>query len=342
MQVKADQLAQQLTKASRPIVWVAGDEPLLVQESCDLVRGHARDSGFATREVLEVTAHFDWNTLLSSVSNLSLFGDRKLIELRLGAAKFDDGARKALQAYAEAPGDDNLLLISSGRVEKATQSAKWFKAVESQACFVEIWPVNAQQMPGWIRQRLKQHDMTADAGAVTMLAARVEGNLLAAAQEIEKLSVLLEGRHVDAAAVAGAVADSARFSVFGLIDAALEGKPARVLRILSHLRAEACDPLFILNMLCRETRALLRMRQQVEQGQHPNGVMQAERVWSSRTAIIGRALQAHDTRSLGTILRDCLKVDQAVKGVLRLNPWDELSILLLRLAGSCDRCRGLH
>jgi DNA polymerase III subunit delta len=332
MQVKVDHLAQQLTKSSLPIIWVAGDEPLLVQEASDLVRGHARQQGYATREVLDVGAQFDWNLLLASVTNLSLFGDRKLIDLRLGATKFDDTARKALQAYAEAPGDDNLLLITSHRIEKATQTAKWFKMVESQACFVEIWPVSVQQMPGWIRQRLQQRGMTADADAVAMLSARVEGNLLAASQEIEKLAVLMEGHHMDVAAVAAAVADNARFSVFGLIDAAMEGKSARVLKIISHLRAEACEPLFILNMLCRETRALLRMRHQIEAGQAASAVMQTERVWSNRTAIVSRALQAHSCTSLGAILEDCLKVDLAVKGVMRLNPWDELTSLLLRLS----------
>jgi DNA polymerase-3 subunit delta len=335
MLVRHEQLLSQLSKQqqqSPAVIWVCGDETLLVQEACDSVRRFAREQGFTEREVHDATAHFNWSVLVEAASSLSLFADRKLIDLRLHSPKLDNDAKSALQAYVEDPGEDNLLLITSSKVEKATLSTKWFKAIESRGMVVQVWPVNAQQLPGWIASRMKQAGLTADQDCIEIITQRVEGNLLAAAQEIEKLAVLAGDKHLTRDIVARAVADSSRFNVFALSDSSLAGQSGKALNILNHLRAEGEDPLKILFFLTREIRSLMRMQARIRQGHNINGVMQAERVWQNRTAIVGSALRNHTMDTLENLLLDARLVDQSVKGMLKRKPWDELNSMVLKLA----------
>lgn len=334
MQVKAEQLISQHKKSPLPVIWISGDESLLVQESCDEVRKYAKANGYLEREVLDVTPSFDWNLLLSSANSLSLFAERKLIDLRLNSSKLDNEAKKALHAYCENPGEDNLLLITSGKIEKASTKAKWFQNIEKQACFVQIWPINAQQLPQWIQRRLKQRGFTADPEAISLLCNRVEGNLLAADQEIEKLSMLTDETHLDPGVINAAVADSSRFSVFNLIDSTLLGHSPKALNILNHLKAEGTEPLQLVNLFCREIRVLINMREKIEEGQYPGAVMKEARIWSNRTQIIGTALENHTVKSLQRILNDAKTIDQSVKGFAHNNPWDEIIQLILNLANT--------
>ena len=334
MQIKPEQLLPTLNKSLPPLVWIACDDPLLLQEACDQVRASAREQGFSEREVMHAGNDFVWNDLLQSASAMSLFAERKLIDLRLASSKLDSGAKEALQYFAGHPSDDNLLLISSPKVEKAAQSTKWFKTIEGPGVFVAIWPVKTEELPRWISQRLKQKGMTADQDAIRLLAERVEGNLLAAVQEIEKLGIISDSQHLDLNTVMQAVADSARFNIFDLIDAALLGQSVRALKVLQHLQAEGAEPLMVLNLLVRELRSLCQMRREVEQGQNINGVIQSHRVWFNRKAAVGKALQQHSVTSLSAILSDSRIVEQSVKGIKPNNPWDELASLTLRLAGT--------
>lgn len=334
MLAKPEQLATQLQKQLPPMVWISGDETLLVQEACDTVRQIARDQGFSEREVHDAGNHFDWNILLESATSLSLFADRKIIDLRLHSPKLDNDARKILQAYVDDPGEDNLLLITSGRIEKAALNTKWFKAIEAKGLVVQIWPVNAQQLPGWIAQRMKKAGLSADADSINIISQRVEGNLLAAAQEIDKLALLAGDRQLTPAIVARAVADSSRFNVFALADACLAGQTGKALNILNHLKAEGDDPLKLLFFLTREIRSLLRMLGKVRQGQNINGVMQSERVWQNRMSLVGHALRSHDIDGLERLLLKARRVDQSVKGLLDASPWDEITAIVLGLCNT--------
>lgn len=343
MLVKPEQLIPQLARQQQKlpaVIWICGDETLLVQEACDAVRAFAREQGFTEREVHDVNAQFNWNVLLEAASSLSLFSDRKLIDLRLNSPKLDNDAKSALQAYVEDPGEDNLLLITSGKVEKATLSTKWFKAIETRGMVVQVWPVGAQQLPGWVALRIRKAGLTADQDSIDIICHRVEGNLLAAAQEIDKLAVLAGDRHLSRDIVARAVADSSRFNVFVLIDACLAGQAGKALNMLNHLRAEGDDPLKLLFFLTREIRSLLRMQARIRNGENINGVMQAERVWQNRTAAVGTALRNHDRESLETLLLNARLVDQSVKGLLRRKPWDELTGMILALANPAMALRG--
>ena len=334
MIVKPEQLTSQLKKQLPTLIWISGDETLLVQEMLDSVRHIAKQQGFTEREVHDVSAQFNWGILLESANSLSLFADRKLIDLRLHSPKLDNEAKKALEIFAKDPGEDNLLLISSGRIDKPALSTKWFKAIESRGIVVQVWPVNAQQLPGWVAQRIKRAGMTADQDSIDIICQRVEGNLLAAAQEIDKLALLAGDRMLTRDFVARAVADSSRFNVFALADASLVGHGSKALNILNHLRAEGDDPLKILFFLIREIRTLLRMQEKIRQGQNINGVMQSERVWQNRMPIVGHALRNHSISSLENMLIKARNVDQSVKGLINLKPWDELTSMILDLTGT--------
>lgn len=332
MQIKPDQLAARLKQNALPLIWISGDEPLLVQEACDSVRAFARAQGFTEREVLDAGANFKWEQLLSSGNSLSLFAERKLIDLRLNSGKLDEDARAALGEYLDNPNPDNLLLLTTGKIEKQAQSTKWFSALESRALFCPIWPVGERDLPQWIRQRLQKHGLTADADAIEILVERVEGNLLAANQEVEKLRLLVNATHLDAQTVLEAVVDNSRFTVFALTDACLGGNSGRALNILNHLQAEGEECLFILNMLCREIRALAGIKADVEQGMNPHSAMQTRGVWQNRQTLVSSALDRHSHGSLQKLLDRARIVDQSVKGLRDDKPWDELANVALGLA----------
>jgi DNA polymerase-3 subunit delta len=261
-----------------------------------------------------------------------LFAERKIIDLRLHSAKLDDPGKKALHTYLEDPSPDNLLLISSPKIEKAATNTKWFKQIDAQAFIVVVWPINSQNLAAWVRQRLKGHGLTANEHAIDILCQRTEGNLLATAQEIDKLSILSENKELDAQMVARAVADSARFNVFTLIDTALGGNTTRALNILYHLKAESEDPLKILNFICRELRSLCKMAMQIEQGQSINAAMQSEGVWKNKMGLISTALSNHSLMQLQSFLKDASLIDQSVKGLNKLNTWNQLTSLILALS----------
>jgi DNA polymerase-3 subunit delta len=332
MIIKPEQLTAKLRQNNLPMVWISGDDTLLVQECCDAVRVFAREQGFSEREVMDVGPGFDWNTLLASGSALSLFAERKLIDLRLPGQKPDDKAREVLQEYLASPGPDNLLLMTTGKIDKASQSTKWFRQFEALSLFCQVWPVSEQQLPGWIRQRLQQHDKKIDNEALQILVERVEGNLLAAAQEIEKLLVLAEGDKVAAGTVLDIVADNARFTIYSLVDACLSGNPGKACHILNHLRGEGTEALHILAIMNREIRALAAMQHDLAQGHHLNGVLQTHRVWNNRTAMVTSALNRHDQASVQALLNKAMRIDQSVKKLVDQDPWEELAGLVLKFS----------
>ena len=218
MKLRADQLKDHVKKPLQPIYIISGDVPLLVQEATDAIRQAARQQGFTERELLHQEAGFDWNYVIESASSMSLFGDKKILELRLGNQKPNDAGKKVLTQYSENPSPDTLLLVITDKLDSAVQRAKWFKSLEAAAVWIQIWPVDAKQLPQWIQRRMMQSGLTPQQEAVSLIAERVEGNLLAASQEIEKLRLLYGETSIDVTMVQDAVADSARFDVFSLVD----------------------------------------------------------------------------------------------------------------------------
>lgn len=338
MKIKAEQLARNLKNNSLPVIWLSGDEPLLLQESADLVRAWYRDQGYVEREIFNVERGFNWSEFLQAGGNLSLFGERKIIELRLAASKLDEAARTALQSYIDDANPDFLILISSPRLEAPTLNTKWFKAIEAHAIVVQIWPINRDGLADWLQQRLLREHISADPQALQLLVDRVEGNLLAAMQEIEKLKLLANPEQdaqipLDANTVLQVVADNSRYTAFQAIDAALLGDIARAQKILVGLQAEDQAPQAVLAAIMRELRSLQPMVQKKEQGQGINAIIQSSRVWFNRKRAVGAALQRLSSRDVWVLLERARLADQAGKGMRQDNPWDHLSMLLLGLAG---------
>jgi len=333
MQLKPEQLDVHLKKNLAPVYFISGDEPLRVLEAADAVRAAARAQGYDERDVLSVQAGFDWNSLLAEAGNLSLFAQRRVIDLRIPGGKPGEAGAKALRDFAARPPEDTLLLVTAGKLDPAARKSKWALALEQAGVAVFVWPLNEQEFSGWVQARMRKRGLQPSAEAVQMLADRVEGNLLACVQEIDKLYLLHGAGPVDAGAIAGLVADHARFDVYTLVDAALAGKAARSVRILNGLQAEGVAPPVVLWALARELRQLAAMAAEHSQGQAISGVMARYRVWASRKDVVGTALQRLTAAGCARLLRQCAATDRVCKGRATGNAWDELLQLTLQLAG---------
>lgn len=331
-QLRIDQLAGQLQQSLAPVYFIHGDETLLVNECADAVRAAARAQGYSERQVFSVEAGFDWNSLLAASDSLSLFAERRILELRLPGGKPGKEGTQILRDYAGRPAEDTLLLITSAKLEPAARRSKWALALEQAGVSIPVWPVEIAQLPAWIERRMRARGMRASRAALELLAGRVEGNLLAAAQEIEKL-YLLHGRgELDVDTVGELVADSARYDVFGLVDTALAGNATHAQRILAGLRGEGVDPVVVLWALSREIRSLTVMARQL-QGDSLSRVLASHKVWDKRKPLVSAALQRIRGRQWWQLLQRCARLDRVIKGRAAGSAWDELLQLTLSLAG---------
>ncbi len=333
MRLRPEQLAQNLKQQLHSVYLVSGEEPLLLQECCDLIRRQAREAGCTDREVLEVDGkQFDWQQILSSASAMSLFSDRKLIELRLPSGKPGTEGSKALCEYLNICGEDNILLISAGKIDRQSTNSKWFKALDKAGAVIQVWPVDARELPRWLQRRVEGAGLQIDPDALQMLCDRVEGNLLAAVQEVEKLKLLASDGRIDAATVANSVADNARYNLFGMVDAALAGQTDNSLRMLYGLRGEGTEAAVVLWALAREMRTLQEARALVDAGQNPQQVFRSLRVWDKRIPLVQGALQRHDALSMSELLELASSADGSIKGYADGKPWDRLAALIYTLA----------
>ncbi len=333
MQLKPEQLDAHLKKQLAPVYFISGDDPLRVMEAADAVRAAARAQGYDERDVLTVQTGFDWYSLQSEAGNLSLFSSQRIIDLRMPTGKPGREGAQALRDFAEQLPEDTLLLVTAGKLDPAARKSKWVQALDKAGVVLFVWPMDAREFNGWVAARMRRCGLVPTAEAVTMLADRVEGNLLACVQEIDKLYLLQGAGAVDADAITRLVADNARFDVFGLVDAALAGKAARSIRILHGLEAEGTAPQVVLWALAREIRQLTAMATQVAGGQAIPGVLSRYHVWANRKTAVGTALKRLKPAECNAMLRHCASIDRISKGRGAGNAWDELLQLTCRLAG---------
>jgi DNA polymerase III subunit delta len=333
MKLKPEQISSHLERNLAPIYLVSGDEPLQVAETCDAVRKHARQSGCSERLLFNVETGFDWNALLQARDTLSLFAEQRLVELRLPSGKPGETGAKVLREYAARPPDGDVLLIISGKIEKEAQRSKWFTALEQSGVVVQVWPLSAAQLPAWIERRMRTKGLQPSVEAVALLAERVEGNLLACAQEIEKLLLLYGPGAVDHAAVASAVYDSARYSVYDLVDRALAGDGTAVARVLRGLQGEGEEPVLVLWALTREVRILMNMVEESRRGMALEQLFTQHRIWENQKILVRNALKRSSPHSFRRLLRLAARTDRVIKGIAAGNAWDELLQLALGLAG---------
>ena len=331
MQLSIDNLAARIGKSWAPVYLLSGDEPLQQQEAADLIRKQARSSGFAQREVYTVGADLNWEQLLGSVSNLSLFAEQRLLELRVPDGKMGKEAAAGLCRYLEDPPTDVVLVVLSAKLDRTAKNSRWYKAIDQAGVVVTIWPINAQQIRPWLSSRAKKLGLKLSSVSLELLIERTEGNLLALSQELDKLSLCFGDAPLDEEQVARAVVDSARFSIYDLADAALSGDAARSLRILQGLREEGDEPVLILWSLVRELRSLAQISAALSSGQAQGAVLQRFGVWKQRVPLVQSALR----RNLNWpgLLQDAARLDRQIKGIGVGDPWLGFESLLLKFSG---------
>ncbi len=317
MKLTADSLGVHLRDRLLGAYLVSGDEPLLAGEAADAVRAAARAAGFTEREVHVAERAGDWEEVRGSARNLSLFGARRLFEIRMSARPGAAG-NAALIELLGAGDRDTLLLILTPRLDREAQGAAWVRALEAHGAWVQVWPVDAARLVGWLRGRARQLEVRANDEALELLAERTEGNLLAAHQELAKLALLANGAVVTPETVLASVADSARFDVFQLSEAVLSGAAGRALRVLAGLRAEGTEPTLVLWAL---TRAL-----HDAWGALP-GAGGAQRGWQRQSAALEHAARRAVHMAFTDLTARAARADRVIKGRVAGNAWDELALL---------------
>lgn len=335
MRLRPEQLTTHLQGAKlAPLYLISGDEPLQMMEAKDAIRNTAKQHGFDERSLLEVTHNFDWGSLFQEAGNLSLFASQRLIELRLDSHKPGINGGKALVDYCNDPPADTLLLITAAKVDTKTQQTKWFKALDNCGVIMQLWPVDANALPQWIMRRFSTLGRQVSPAAASYLADHVEGNMLAASQEIEIIALLTDKPALDLDDVIS-VGDSTRFDVFKLMDAVLDGQAERVIRILDGLRSEGLEPIIIHWAIQRELHSLHAMSRDIAAGDTVDRVMQKHKVWSSRTNAVRTALQRHKPAGLKRLIISTANLERLLKGVqkIKTDPWTDITWLCLRIAG---------
>lgn len=332
----ADLAAAIAARGLAPCYLVSGDEPLQQAETLDLLRAQARARGFEERVVHDVDASFHWHEFAQSAASLSLFASRRLIELRMPSGKPGVEGAKALREYAARPSPDDLLLVSTGRLDKQTSQAEWVKALAGLGDFVPVEPVARPRLAAWIQRRAAARSLRLSEEAAGLLAERVEGNLLAAAQEVELLALLHAPGAAGAPEVLAAVADSARYSSFELAECAFAGDAERALRMLRGLQREGVEAVPVNWLVVRDLRVLCLAAAAQQRGEPVERVLARPdlRVWESRRGAYKTALRRHRITVLHGLLRYALRIDRVSKGAARGEPWQMLGWLLLRLAGA--------
>lgn len=339
MRIKTEQLSSQLAQGLKPIYLLAGDEPLQIEESIDAIRAKARAEGYDERIVYDVASGFDWSLLAAAQYSRSLFSERRIVELTIANGKPGREGGKALAEYASNCPQDVLLLIRSGRIDNSSQQSKWFKALDQAGVTLLVWPIEAAQLPFWIEQRMRQKGLNPQREAVKLLAERVEGNLLACSQEIDKLQLLNSGE-ITPEMVLDSVADSARYDVYALITEALKGNINQVERVIKVLRAEGAAEVLVLWTITQEVRLLSRLAWLVQQGQTIDRVLaqpldqRGNRwLWDRHKAPRRSALKRHSLERWWQLMLDCAQLERVVKGATQGQPWEGLRALSLAIAG---------
>lgn len=330
MKLGPERLAAGLKGSLPPACLIVGDEPLQREESADRIRAAARAEGYTDREVFVAERSFDWESLLSAGASLSLFASKRILELRLPTGKPGTKGAEVLTAYAKDPAPDTLLLVIAE--DKLEGNPGWASALERAGLMVQVWPVEPAKVPAWVRERMKSRGLEPTPDAVALVAGRVEGNLLAAAQEVDKLVLLHTAGTIDAEAVAEAVADSARYDAFKLVDAALAGDLPRSVRVLEGLKAEGEAPVLVLGALLRQLKELASLALEIEAGAPAARVLAG--VWERRRPLLQAALKRRRAKGWQRLLKRALHADLVLKGRAQGRPWDELLQLTASMAGS--------
>ncbi|GAW87494.1 DNA polymerase III subunit delta [Bathymodiolus platifrons methanotrophic gill symbiont] len=334
MWMKAEQLPATLTRGLAPIYLLSGDEPLQLGEAADAVRQAAYKAGYENRKILTVDAKFSWVDFLQEIDSISIFSDKKIIDLRLPTGKPGMEGSKALIRYCERLPEDTLLLISAGKLDKSAKKSKWVTTLEKQGVALQVWPLDGTDLVQWIQQRMQRRGLSTDKQGLGVIALRVEGNLLAAHQEIEKLYVLYGQGVLTVEQITQVVADASRYDVFNLVNAALTGRVDRINKTLTGIQQEGIAAPIVLWALAREIRSLISIQQQLDAGQPRNSVFMRHQVWDKRQKLVSHALSKLTRQDLMGALLIAVKTDRQIKGEQEGDCWESLLEISLMLAGN--------
>jgi DNA polymerase III subunit delta len=324
VKLSPDALTTHLEQKLLPVYLVSGDEPLLTGEAADAIRARAKAAGFTEREAHFLERGSDWDDVRASAGNLSLFGAQRVVEIRLPTGKPGVAGNKALVALLERDDRDTVFLILTPRLDRDAQSADWVRVVEAHGAWVQVWPIGVDRLPAWLRGRCRRLKLDATDEALELLAERTEGNLLAAHQELEKLILLARDGRITADTILSSVTDSARFDVFQLSEAVLEGDAQRALRMIAGLRGEGTEPTLVLWALTKAMRDLWNAIA---------GPGNASRGWQRQSAALERGVRRAGRLSFPALAVRAGRADRMVKGRLAGNAWDEIALLAADICG---------
>lgn len=334
MRIRVEHVEKELKRNLLPIYMVSGDEPLLVQEVVSQIRSACKNAGYDERNILNVDRQFDWSSLNDSANSLSLFAEKKLTELRLGNSKPGRPGAKAIGEYCSHPPEDTILIIECGRVDAQTLKSKWIGEIDKIGGIIQVWPISLNEMPKWLHQRAKKLALNLDNEAINLLCDRLEGNLLAAQQELEKLKLLFGANAINVDHVLESVSDSSKYTIFDLTESCLKGNTQLAIKIAGNLSNDKNSAPGALAVISKDIRILLALSIANQKGLPLQPVFKQYRVINRRQAELSQASKRLGRARLMQLLESCKQVDDLMKGVEKgISPWSKLLDIAINLSG---------
>lgn len=331
MKLSYFQLEPHLAKSLSPLYLVSGDDILLKQDAVQLIRRAAKQAGFTEKIRISPENNQDWEQCYSLFHSPSLMGEKQLIELDCRHNMPAKSAAQLLEEYANAPSKDNVLIIDCPKIDDKTTKSGWFKSIDKNGIHLAVWPIPHEQLPKWIIQRAKRYKLEFHQDAIHLLADYVEGNLIAAAQVLEKIYLLKPEGIVNVNLINSILTDESRYNIFDFIDALTAGDAARSINILEHLKNEGIEPVLILWAITRELRLLSDLAEKTLQGSSLEALFQQQRIFAKRQSAIQRFLKKFKAKDCKQFLMQAASIDKIIKGALPGNTWQALQLFCLRM-----------
>ena len=333
MNIKPEQLQNSLSNQLASTYFAFGAEILLVEQSLSMIKGIARENGFKERFRFDIDGNFSWDSIISLISSPSLFAEKRIIECRLTTGKIGVKGSKALTEILETLPDDILLIISSGKLEMAQQKSKWFKTLDKKGIIIQNWEVQSNQLVGWITRNMSQLGLDSNIEVANAIAYCTEGNLLASMQEIQKLKIAYPDGKINLREYLNQIDQQSQYSVFGMIDSALQGDTDKVNKVFNSLVDDSTPPVILVSSLYREIKNLVNMSIELKTNQTIESILNNHRVWQKRKPLISNALKKHSYQKLQKLLLRLGRIDRSLKGMDNLDVYDELQNVVIALSG---------
>ena len=333
MNIKPEQLQNSLSNQLTSTYFAFGAEILLVEQSLSMIKGIAGENGFIERFRFDIDGNFSWDSIISLISSPSLFAEKRIIECRLTTGKIGVKGSKALTEILETLPDDILLIISSGKLEMAQQKSKWFKTLDKKGIIIQHWEVQSNQLVGWITRNMSQLGLDSNIEVANAIAYCTEGNLLASMQEIQKLKIAYPDGKINLREYLNQIDQQSQYSVFGMIDSALQGDTDKVNKVFNSLVDDSTPPVILVSSLYREIKNLVNMSIELKTNQTIESILNNHRVWQKRKPLISNALKKHSYQKLQKLLLRLGRIDRSLKGMDNLDVYDELQNVVIALSG---------